>query len=98
VLMYPDGAGNSRKKQQFAFRVQLVEQLTGEYNGRKMKTRPSTEHAGRYDGFNHWPVRVDIKRKKVCKNVNCSAEVKTECSKCRVILCIDCFEEFHTNQ
>jgi hypothetical protein len=55
VLMYPDGAGGDPNKKHKAFCLALVDQLTGDYNGRKQNSRPSTEHATwRYDCFNHW--------------------------------------------
>jgi len=39
VLMYPNGAGNDRKKQQLQFRINLAKQLIGSYSCRRREGR-----------------------------------------------------------
>jgi hypothetical protein len=101
VLMYPDGAGNSRKKQQLTFRVKLVEQLVGDYNGRKLKSRPREDTMGRYDGYMHYIQRKlpppGVKAKSRC-GCGCKKESSFECSKCNVTLTVDCFRSYHTEE
>ena len=95
VLKYPDGADNSRKKQQLAFRIALVDQLTGDYNGRKMKPRPSDDTMGRFDGFMHLIRRKNPPTRARCA-CGCGSQPVWECSKCRVSLKPDCFIGYHT--
>ena len=98
ILMYPDGAeGDRRQKTHKAFRLALVDQLTGDYNVRQ-RSHPSTEHVGRYDGFNHWPVKSQKKANKGLARCACGCKNQSsyECFKCRVALKIECFRDYHT--
>lgn len=56
--------------------------------------RPSSDD--RFNGFNHWPMHIDEKKR--CRHCS-SGFTRTQCSKCRMALCLNknnnCFVDFH---
>lgn len=59
------------------------------------KCRTSTDI--RFDGINHLVKKIQKKRR--CAGDGClkkSSAVRTQCNKCDVGLCLDCFESYHT--
>ena len=67
--------------------------------------RPSTSKSGghvlkstRYDRIDHFVQAVPFKKRKRCAEETCNSIGRTMCSKCKVGLCIDCFESYHTEQ
>ena len=61
--------------------------------GRKPSTRPADT---RYDGLNHLVERVKDNKKRRCAGAECKSIIRTQCKKCDVGLCIDCFVRYHT--
>ena len=63
--------------------------------GKKPSIRPN-ESRSRIDGKNHLVQRVPGNRKRRCAGNLCSSIMQTQCKKCDVWLCIDCFATYHT--
>jgi len=63
--------------------------------GKKPSIRPNESHS-RIDGKNHFVQRVPGNRKRRCAGSQCSSIMRTQCKKCDVWLCIDCFATYHT--
>lgn len=47
----------------------------------------------RLDGINHWIESCERRR---CGGLNCQKTIRTQCCKCNVGLCVECFKTFHT--
>lgn len=93
VLMYPDGAGNVRKKQQLQFRINLVKQLIGDFNCRQRAGPKVVRPAPFVPPFvQHWPERRSKQGRCACK---CGRVVKIGCTACGVPLAIECFPTYH---
>ena len=88
VLMYPDGAGNDRKKQQLQFRINLAKQLIGTYSCRRRERSKDVRPA---PFVQHYPERRPIQARCVCK---CGRVVKIGCDTCKVPLAIECFRTY----
>lgn len=50
----------------------------------------------RFDRIDHLPRHIEEKKKRRCALRGCTSIVRTECVKCNVGLCIDCFIPFHS--
>lgn len=56
----------------------------------------------RFDERNHWPQVIPNDGRRRCQNLECpkrgaqAAKTKTQCSKCGVGLCIQCFQPYHS--
>ena len=93
VLMYPDGAGNVRKKQQLQFRINLVKQLIGDFSCRQRAGPKVVRPAPFVPPFvQHWPERRSKQGRCACK---CGRVVKIGCTACGVPLAIECFPTYH---
>lgn len=46
-----------------------------------------------YDGFRHY---VEVCNRRYCANENCKGNIRTQCGKCNVGLCVKCFEPYHS--
>lgn len=62
--------------------------------GRKSLTTPG-RHDLRYDGKDHLVQRVQQNKKRRCAGEHCKSIGRTECKKCDVGLCVDCFVSYH---
>ena len=49
----------------------------------------------RLDTLQHLVRFIPDGKRRRCAGANCSSIVRTECKKCNIGLCINCFEEFH---
>lgn len=96
---------SGKKLSQLDFRREIVKVYLTRYGSPPKGTgRPPTCVTGsripidvRYDGIKHWIQKIEKKRR--CAGEGCSTKtsaVRTQCKKCNVGLCIDCFESFHT--
>lgn len=63
--------------------------------GRKPKTDNQLKCISQFDGLNNWITKTKSRRR--CSH-QCGSRVGTECSKCNVGLCVDCFQKFHTKR
>lgn len=63
--------------------------------GRKSLNLPGT-HDMRYDGKDHFVQKVPDNKKRRCAGDSCKSIGRTECKKCNVGLCVDCFASYHT--
>ena len=79
---------------QLDFRLELLDKLIGNYSSRKRK-RASTDIEV-LDGKSHFPVRVTLNRCVYCASRNQRHRSTWGCVLCDVILCVSCFEPFHT--
>lgn len=50
----------------------------------------------RLDRIDHFPRKTVNNKQRRCAGSNCKSTVRTECAKCNVGLCIDCFIAYHT--
>lgn len=84
-----------RKRTQLEFRINLAEQLIGQYRGpRKRKIPPTVDQHGQ----GHWPVWSQKRgRCRLCSEQKKRHEVHVECTSCKLHLCIDnnCFFLYH---
>lgn len=60
--------------------------------GRKPRIENQLHDLLRFDGIDHWIVKTESRRR--C-SFKCGSRVATECLKCEVGLCIDCFLKYH---
>jgi hypothetical protein len=86
VLMYPDGAGNDRMKQQLQFRIDLCKQLTGDFTCRKQRLSAVLDAS-----CGHWPVAIPRGPRCAC---GCNKRPLIGCSGCKVALAICCFPTY----
>lgn len=63
--------------------------------GKKSATAPGRSDM-RYDGKDHLVQRVPENKKRRCAGDHCKSIGRTECKKCKVGLCVDCFVSYHT--
>ena len=88
-------AGNILQRNQLNYRMNLAQQLIGEFRGvRKRKSATSIDMVG----FSHWPVKSEKRgRCKRCFDNKRRHEVLVKCEQCQIFLCIDndCFKQYH---
>ena len=89
------------------FRREIVQVYLAKYgNPLKSAGRPSTTIAGsrvsesiRFDNISHFIQKIVKKRR--CAGDRCkhkTSAARTQCGKCNLGLCVECFEGFHTNK
>ena len=91
---------------QLDFRREIVETYLTTYHCLpRGRGSPSTSKSGghvlkstRYDRIDHFIQAVPFKKRKQCAGETCNSVDLTICSRCKVGLCIDCFECYHTEQ
>jgi hypothetical protein len=87
--------GRERRRTQLEFRMQLAEQLIGEYRGSRKRRVPSNIDA---KGQGHWPTWLGSKgRCRMCSEFHIRHEVHVACTACKIHLCVDkdCFARYH---
>lgn len=62
--------------------------------GRKPETAPGLNTL-RFDKMDHWVQKTGNNKQRRCAGDNCTSTVQTDCSKCNVGLCINCFQPYH---
>lgn len=85
---------------QLDFRRQLANTYLTKYGVPPLSTgrKPKEENkltGARYDGINHWIGKTNSRRH--CAN-KCGSRIGTECGKCNVGLCVECFVKYHTQK
>jgi hypothetical protein len=51
----------------------------------------------RYDGLTgHWPTKTNAANAGRCSLESCTSKSRIKCVKCEKVLCLECFESFHT--
>ena len=86
--------------EQIAFRRELAMAYLYKYQvepkapGRRKLSAPGKDEM-KYDNTSHFPQSVQNHARRKCMGENCSSVVRTECCKCDVGLCIQCFAPYH---
>ena len=85
---------NHRAISQLDFRLEVIDELLGNYSCRKRK-RALTEIEVR-DGKSQFPVRVTLNRSSYCASRGQRHRSSWGCALCAVTLCVGCFQPYHT--
>ena len=95
--------GKGYKLDQLAFRREIAMSYLLRFQhhpqgaGRKRKSCPG-ETDMRYDNAGHLVQPVHGNKRRRCQAENCCSQARSECSKCKVGLCVQCFIEYHTKK
>lgn len=106
-VLYRQSSPERRKVPNILFRREIAQMLIQQYvNPPSRPGRPAvglnslTLHRVsddlRYDRKDHLVVSVPDKKRRRCAGEGCSSVGRTQCNKCNVGLCIECFLPFHT--
>ena len=88
VLMYPDGAGNVECKQFLQFKINLSQQLIGDFSCRRRERSKAVQPA---PFVQHWPEKRAEQERCACK---CGRQIRVGCATCGVPLAIECFSTY----
>lgn len=50
----------------------------------------------RYDGHEHYPIKVPTTQAPRCRDLKCRSRTRFNCEKCRIPVCPECMRSFHT--
>lgn len=81
-----------RREIAMSYLLRFQEPATG-YGKKNMDAHGAMD--ARYDNVGHHVRFVPDKKRRRCQGLHCSSHTRTECKKCDVGLCIDCFANFH---
>ena len=90
----------NRKMAQLEFRRVIVWSYLNKYAtllkgpGRSSSIDRSSKYV-KLDRIDHWIEKVPDNKRRRCAGQFCKSSVKTQCCKCDVGLCVECFRPFH---
>lgn len=106
-VLHRNSTPENKKIPNIMFRREIVQSLLrshgtpANYPGRPSTSKTSStdnriSDALRYDRIDHFVVPVPNRKRRRCAGEGCSSSGRTQCNKCDVGLCIECFKMFHT--
>ncbi|GFU54698.1 piggyBac transposable element-derived protein 4 [Trichonephila clavipes] len=80
------------------FRLNLIRQLLQNENIETIITSPERNARNNRPENKHWPECKKVQRRcAMCKSKGMTRRTSVSCKLCNVGLCVNCFEEYHTN-